>query len=177
MIGDFGTGKSRCIQELFSKLIPNKATERSPISIDLRTMWGTQSAEELVYRYYSMLQLDRMKERAVEALHKGDLFLLLDGFDELAIQEWGSEPDAIARSRARTMAPIRDILNRTKSGAIICGREHYFSSDSEMILALGLNKSTIIVETLPEFSMEEAQKFYMLQGMMAIFQSGCRASL
>ncbi|AHK70727.1 NACHT domain-containing protein [Gluconobacter oxydans] len=164
MIGDFGTGKSRCIQELFSKLIPKNATEKSPISIDLRTMWGTQSAEELIYRHYSMLQLDGMKERAVEALHKGDLFLLLDGFDELAIQEWGSEPDAIAKSRARTMEPIRDILNRTKSGAIICGREHYFSSDNEMLAALGLNKTAIIVETPPEFSMDEAKKFLHTAG-------------
>ncbi|MBS1087210.1 NACHT domain-containing protein [Gluconobacter sphaericus] len=164
MIGDFGTGKSRCIQELFSKLIPKTATEKSPISIDLRTMWGTQSAEELIYRHYSMLQLDAMKERAVEALHKGDLFLLLDGFDELAIQEWGSEPDAIAKSRARTMEPIRDILNRTKSGAIICGREHYFSSDNEMLAALGLNRNSIIVETPPEFSMEEAKKFLHTAG-------------
>ncbi|MEZ5881691.1 MAG: hypothetical protein R3D35_13645 [Nitratireductor sp.] len=159
MTGDFGTGKSRAIQQLFSELAPTEAAANSPVSIDLRTMWGTQSAEELIYRHYSTLQLASMKERAVEALHRGDLLLLLDGFDELAIQEWGSEPEAIAKSRARTMEPIRDILNRAPSGALIAGRAHYFSSDVEMLAALGLNSNAIIVETPPEFSIEETKQF------------------
>lgn len=164
MTGDFGTGKSRAIQQLFSELIPTEAAEKSPISIDLRTMWGTQSAEELVHRHYSILQLSGMKERAVEALHRGDLLLLLDGFDELAIQEWSSEPEAIAKSRARTMEPIRDILNRTKSGALITGRAHYFSSDAEMLAALGLNNKALIVETPHEFSITETKQFLRTAG-------------
>jgi hypothetical protein len=159
MTGDFGTGKSRAIQQMFSELVPTEAAENSPISIDLRTMWGTQSAEELIHRHYSILQLGGMKERAVDALHRGDLLILLDGFDELAIQEWDSEPGAIAKSRARTMEPIRDILNRTKNGALIAGRAHYFSSDAEMLTALGLNNSALIVETPPEFSMTETRQF------------------
>lgn len=159
MTGDFGTGKSRAIQQLFSELIPTEAAAKSPISIDLRTMWGTQSAEELVHRHYSILQLSDMKERAVGALHKGDLLILLDGFDELAVQEWGSEPEAIAMSRARAMEPIRDMLNRTSSGALISGRAHYFSSDDEMLAALGLNKNSLVVETPPEFSLAETKQF------------------
>jgi hypothetical protein len=159
MTGEFGTGKSRAIQQLFSELNPTKPAAKSPISIDLRTMWGTQSAEELIHRHYSTLQLGDLKERAVEALHRDDVLLLLDGFDELAIQEWGSEPEAIARSRARTMEPIRDILNRTKSGALIAGRAHYFSSDAEMLAALGLNDRALVVETPPEFSIAETKQF------------------
>ncbi|MDP2734132.1 MAG: hypothetical protein Q8O63_13675, partial [Hoeflea sp.] len=124
----------------------------------------TQSADELIFRHYSTLQLGSMKERALEALHRGDLLLLLDGFDELAIQEWGSEPEAIAKSRARTMEPIRDILNRTKSGALITGRAHYFSSDAEMLAALGLSSKALIVETPPEFSIEETKQFMHTAG-------------
>jgi len=164
MTGDFGTGKSRAIQQLFQQLVSEDAADKSPVSIDLRTMWGTQNAEELIHRHYYSLQLSKYKERAVEALHKGDLLLLLDGFDELAVQEWGSEPEAIAKSRERTMAPIRDILNRTPSGALISGRAHYFSSDAEMISALGLNNNAIIVETPPEFSPAETKEFLRAVG-------------
>lgn len=167
LTGDFGTGKSRAIQQLFSGLSPATATEKSPISIDLRSMWGTQNAEELLRRHYSTLQLGHLAERAIDALHNNDLLLLLDGFDELAIQEWGNEPGAIAKSRARTMEPVRDILNRTSNGALVSGRAHYFSSDDEMISALGLSGDTIVVTTPPEFSLDETRQFMGAMGFDA----------
>lgn len=167
LTGDFGTGKSRAAQQLFMALSDTEPTQKSPIAIDLRTMWGTQSADEMVRRHYSTLQLGDMAERAIEALHNDDLLLLLDGFDELAIQEWGSEPGAIAQSRARTMEPVRDILNRTKSGALVSGRAHYFSSDEEMIDALGLGQNALVVATPPEFSPEETRQFLQAMGFDA----------
>ena len=164
LTGDFGTGKSRSIQQLFSKLAPKKAAEKSPVSIDLRYMWGTTSAEEVLRRHYSMLQLGSAAEKVSDALHHDEFYLLLDGFDELAIQEWGSDPDAVAKSRARTMEPIRDLLSRTKNGALVTGRAHYFNSDAEMLSALGLPQTTLVLSTPPEFSIDEASQFMKTMG-------------
>lgn len=164
LTGDFGTGKSRTIQQLFEGLSPKKSAEKSPVSIDLRYMWGTTSAEEVLRRHYSMLQLGPAAEKVSDALHHDEFYLLLDGFDELAIQEWGSDPDAVAKSRARTMEPVRDLLSRTKNGAIITGRAHYFNSDAEMLSALGLPQTTLILSTPPEFSLDEAAQFMKSMG-------------
>ncbi|WP_449044215.1 hypothetical protein [Paracoccus versutus] len=159
LTGDFGTGKSRSIQQLFTKLMPQETGEKSPVSIDLRHMWGTTSAEEVLRRHYSMLQLGAAAEKVSDALHHNEFYLLLDGFDELAIQEWGSDPDAVAKSRARTMEPVRDLLSRTTNGALVTGRAHYFNSDAEMLSALGLPSTTIILSTPPEFSLSEVGRF------------------
>lgn len=159
LTGDFGTGKSRAIQQLFMKLSSKKAGETSPVSIDLRYMWGTTSAEEVLRRHYSMLQLGSAAEKVSDALHHDEFYLLLDGFDELAIQEWGSDPEAVAKSRARTMEPIRDLLSRTKNGALVTGRAHYFNNDTEMLSALGLPMNTLILSTPPEFSLTEVTQF------------------
>lgn len=159
LTGEFGTGKSRAIQQLFDALTPKDPTEKSPVSIDLRTMWGTQNAEEVLLRHYSSLQLSALTPKALDALYHNEFLLLLDGFDELAIQSWGGEPEVISESRARTMLPIRDLLNRTQNGALITGRAHYFSSDSEMISALGLNHKATVISTPPEFSTEELTQF------------------
>lgn len=164
LTGDFGTGKSRAIQQLFDTLKPKHATDKSPVSVDLRHMWGTTSAEEVLRRHYSMLQLSSAAETAVDALHHDEFYLLLDGFDELAIQEWGSDPAAVSKSRSRTMTPIRDLLNRTRNGSLVTGRAHYFNSDSEMLSALGLPQNTLVLSTPPEFSLEEARQFMVAMG-------------
>jgi len=164
LTGEFGTGKSRAIQQLFSALTPENPTERSPISIDLRQMWGTTSADEVIRRHFSTLQIGPQAESAIDALHHNEFFLLLDGFDELAIQEWGSDATSIATSRAKTMNPIRDLLSRSTNGALITGRAHYFNSDTEMLSALGLPSTTLILSTPPEFTTEEVSHFIKSMG-------------
>jgi hypothetical protein len=164
LTGEFGTGKSRAVQQLFGALKPNEVPEKSPVSIDLRHMWGTTSAEEVLRRHYSMLQLGSAADKVADALHHNEFFLLLDGFDELAIQEWGSDPVAVTESRARTMQPVRDLLNRTSNGALVTGRAHYFNSDAEMLSALGLPQATLILSTPPEFSLDETRQFMEAMG-------------
>ncbi|MCF4165777.1 hypothetical protein L2U69_08995 [Zavarzinia compransoris] len=159
LVGEFGTGKSRAIQQLFDELLPQSPTDKTALSIDLRTMWGTQNADEVLRRHFSMLQMSQNASSAIDALHHDDFVLLLDGFDELAIQDWGNEAGTISKSRNRTMDPVRDLLNRTKSGALITGRSHYFSSDKEMLSALGLNNDALIISTPPEFTISETKQF------------------
>ena len=164
LTGDFGTGKSRTIQQIFKTLISENPTDTSPVSIDLRHMWGTTTADEVLRRHFSMLQMGSTTDKVSDALHHNEFFLLLDGFDELAIQEWGGDSSAIAASRAKTMEPIRDLLNRTNNGCLITGRSHYFNSDAEMLSALGLSHQTLIISTPPEFSPEDMGTFMKAMG-------------
>jgi len=164
LTGEFGTGKSRAIQQLFHALLPKNPIDKSPLSIDLRHMWGTTSADEILRRHFSILQMGAAANKVSDALHHGEFFLLMDGFDELAIQEWGGDSTAVSASRAKTMEPVRDLLNRTKNGCLITGRAHYFNNDTEMLAALGLPGQTLVLSTPPEFSPDDVKTFMEAMG-------------
>ncbi len=164
LTGDFGTGKSRAIQQLFSMLRKDEVISPSPIAIDLRHMWGTTSADEVLRRHFSMLQMGEATNKVSDALHHDEFFLLLDGFDELAIQEWGGSAAAVVESRAKTMEPVRDLLNRTKNGALITGRAHYFNNDEELLSSLGLPPDTLFLKTPEQFSPEDTFTFMRAMG-------------
>ena len=81
-------------------ILPRLCRKQRPKILRFRSTSGRCGARKAPKRFsgghFSTLQLSASSEQAVDALHHGDLLLLLDGFDELAIQELGSEPGASA---------------------------------------------------------------------------------
>jgi predicted NACHT family NTPase len=93
LLGEYGSGKSRCIREAFRFMSDHADADFShPISIDLRDMWGLRRGVELISRHLSDLGLDRLNGSALRALNAGAVTLLLDGFDELGSQAWITIP-------------------------------------------------------------------------------------
>lgn len=161
LLGNYGTGKSRCIQELFNTLafLP-KNKVLYPISIDLRDNWGTKRGHEIIQRHFDDLGLNDKAPQVIKLLGKASFCFLLDGFDEIGSQTWSDNPIRLGKIRSESLIGVKDLIARTKGGMIITGREHYFNSDSEMFECLGLSSDkTIMIRCADEFSDEEMSTY------------------
>lgn len=155
LLGEFGSGKSRCIREVFSE--HNKASTLSPIlAINLRENWGIPSFDLIVRNHLGGLGLSKYADDMVKLVALGRVSLLLDGFDEIGSQSWTGEAARLKEIRRKSLVGVRDLIQKCKkSGILVSGRGHYFSSTDEMVDCLGLPKDVSIIRCPDEFSDEE----------------------
>ena len=171
LLGDYGTGKSRCIQETFFMLHDDAITNwRFPIAIDLRENWGVRRGHELLRRHFADLGTSEIGESALRLLGSKRIILLIDGFDEIASQTWSNDPVVLRKIRRQSLAAVSDLLTRVDCGVLITGREHYFNSSDEMFQCLGLNPSgTHVLTCAQEFTETEiVQYLKRLHGMKTV---------
>jgi len=161
LLGNYGTGKSRCIQQLFATVFSPQADNNPPaLAIDLRDNWGVKRASEVVRRHFDDLGVSELGDAAIKLSRTEKLHLLLDGFDEIGSQSWSKDPKALREIRRDALQGIRSLISESRSGVLIAGRSHYFNSDDEMFSCLGLNRdTTIIIECADEFTPEEMEKY------------------
>ena len=162
LLGNYGTGKSRCIQETYLQLCNITRSNRIfPLAIDLREHWGLRRGPEIIRRHFEDLGLSQMADAALKVIDKGLITLLLDGFDEIASQVWSDDPVRLGEIRKQSLAGVYDLINMANGGILIAGREHYFNSDDEMFQCLGMNSSsTLVLKSADEFSSEQ-MKIYL----------------
>lgn len=167
LLGEYGSGKSRCIRELFSLLASDWDVHfKFPFAINLRECWGLQFSDELIRRAMYTLGLDELAPMAVRAFNKDTLILLLDGFDEVGSQSWSVDESRLRQLRALALKGVKDLIMNGRSGCLIAGREHYFSSSEEMMAALGLTKAnTAIIRAKEEFSDSELETYFDEAGL------------
>lgn len=167
LLGEYGSGKSRCVRELFKILSESwAATFQFPYAINLRECWGLDRGEEIIRRGAYVLGLDDLAPSAVRAHNRESLILLLDGFDELGSQSWSTDETRLRQLRARALKGVKDLVESTKAGCLIAGREHYFSSNEEMLSALGVNRSnTLIIKAKDEFTDDQLEEYFDAAGL------------
>lgn len=159
LLGEFGTGKSRCLKEVFDNLIKSDG-KFAPMAINLRDNWGIGSMSLMVRSHLEGLGLgDEVAGSVLKSVRSGNHAVLLDGFDEIGSQSWSGEASRLEQTRRLSLQGVRHvILNLGGSGLLITGREHYFSSEVEMLSCLGLDaKSCIILKCPEEFTEAEAK--------------------
>lgn len=162
LLGEYGSGKSRCIREVFS-LLTETATEDfcHPVAIDLRKSWGLRQSTELVRRHFSELGLDALESSAIKAFNAKSLIFLLDGFDEIGSQAWSNDGNRLKFIRAKSLEGVKDIIQKNGGGSLVAGREHYFPSTDEMFSALGMHPSnTVVIRSKNEFSESELLEYF-----------------
>jgi hypothetical protein len=163
LLGEYGTGKSRCSREIFRKLAETASSESLyPIALNLRDFWGLQRAQELFNRHIAELGLEMsVQTAAIRALNAERTILLLDGFDELGSQSWSNDTEKLKVIRAKSLDGVRDLIARGKNGVLVSGREHYFNGNAEMFSALGLSeRTTTVIRCKSEFTEAEMQAFF-----------------
>lgn len=160
LLGDYGTGKSRCAREVF-QILTNKFLENSafPLAINLQDHWGAQTGIEIISGHFQRLGLSHSIDRVMQLLNAGFITLLLDGFDEVGTQTFGNSEDKRASIRNKALKGVRDLINISKGGTLVTGRPHYFNDNSELLTALGLNlrnNDTQLILCADEFNQEQA---------------------
>ena len=162
LTGDYGTGKSRLIKELFSTSSKSFCRELNyPIAVDLRACWGVKRGLELIRRHFDDLGLTEMADNIIKIMPDGKITWLFDGFDELGLQAWSSDPRKMQELRKEALLPIKELLKSKKNSFLITGRSYYFNSDDEMLECLGVRKEDVtIVHCKEEFSPEEFNQYF-----------------
>lgn len=168
LLGEYGSGKSRCIREVFSHLADNWGeTFQFPYAINLRECWGLDRGDEIIRRGAYALGLDDLAPATVRAFKRDSLILLLDGFDELGSQSWSTDESRLRQLRARALAGVKNLVTESRSGCLIAGREHYFSSNEEMLSALGLTKaSATVLRAKDQFTDDELEQYFDAAGLI-----------
>ena len=167
LLGEYGSGKSRCISEVFSA-ISNEWGEifSFTFAINLRECWGMRTGEELIRRHMLSLGLDDLAPAAVNATKRRSAIFLLDGFDEMGSQSWSVDDAKLKQLRAQALEGVKDIARNSGTGMLVAGREHYFSSREEMFLALGLiERDTIVLSASDQFTVEQMEQYFDAAGI------------
>jgi energy-coupling factor transporter ATP-binding protein EcfA2 len=161
LLGAYGTGKSRCVQEVFRILSNN--TDKNfqfPIAINLKENWGLKRAAEIITRHLSDLGLSGQIDYLMKIYKENSVCFLLDGFDEIGAQTWSDNPEKLKDIRYVSLQGVRNLVEDVTGGVLIVGREHYFNSDEEMIKCLGLSKKNpVIIRCKTEFSTQEMESY------------------
>jgi energy-coupling factor transporter ATP-binding protein EcfA2 len=162
LVGEYGSGKSRCIRELFVELSEEAGKSFTyPIAIDLRESWGLKRAGELVRRHFVDLGLEDHQSSAIRAALKDSVVYLLDGFDEIGSQAWSADDQKLKTIRAKSLEGVKDLVRKSNCGVLISGREHYFPGNDEMLSALGVDPAkTILLRAKTEFTVEEMEEYF-----------------
>ncbi len=155
LLGEFGSGKSRCIREVFEQLKPH--SQISPtLAINLRENWGLPTFDLIIRNHFGALGLSAFADDMVKLVGQGRVKLLLDGFDEIGSQSWTGEAARLKEIRRKSLVGVRDLISKCRNaGLLIAGREHYFSSGEEMAECLGLDSEFDIFKCPDEFTDSE----------------------
>jgi hypothetical protein len=159
LLGDFGMGKSLSIREIFRSLANDYLTGRStkvPVSINLRDHWGQTDPAEVLTRHCSKIGFEKSYQ-LVRAYNAGEIYLLLDGFDEIVGIPVASKRD-LRRLRSEALSVVRSFIQdcRGKTGVLVAGRQNFFDSSAERNSTLG----TLTVDgsfELKELTVDEAE--------------------
>jgi hypothetical protein len=172
--GDYGTGKSRCVNEIFNLLKADTRTSAAfPIAINLRDHWSSSSALEIIAGHLGNVGLSNSVDNIVRLLNSGHLILLLDGFDEIGTQIHDTRIEDRRGLRKRAVQGVRDLIQKAKAGVLITGRAHFFDSPDEMIESLGLSLSSdlICLEVPETFSIPEGTQYLAALGISTTIPS------
>jgi hypothetical protein len=172
LLGEYGTGKSRCVKEAFRILSERfRAASAYPLAINLREHWGALSGVEIIAGHFKRLGLSGSVDRAMQLLQAGNILLLLDGFDEVGTQIFGNTDERRTAIRKQALSGVRDLLEISTGGVLITGRPHYFEDNRELLEALGLSfrhDGTSIIQSRLEFEEPQANAYLHAIGIQLL---------
>lgn len=143
LTGNYGSGKSRCVKEVFDILSSRiDQTFSNPIAINLKDNWGLKRSSEMLTRHFTDLGLQEIVSNVLAVAYSNSTIYLLDGFDEIGAQTWSDDPSKLVSIRKQSLLCVKDLITQAKGGILVTGREHYFNNDAEMLQCLGIDKGT-----------------------------------
>ncbi|MFJ5278685.1 NACHT domain-containing protein [Streptomyces parvulus] len=149
LYGDYGAGKSIFLRELYQRLA--KTHRRNPfqpfpILLNLRDHQGQVLPAEALERHARAIGFPEPSQ-LVRAWRSGDVTLILDGFDEIATPGWIGKTSTMHDIRRRSVELVRRFCDESRSSTslVLAGRVHFFDSEQEMRMALGVRDSALFL--------------------------------
>lgn len=171
IVAPFGAGKSFTTREIFRNIAQRYTSQTSdlvPLTMNLREHWGQDFYDEILERHARSIGYTP-REDLVIAWRAGMSCLLLDGFDEVASQSVIRKNDKnfMRDARRKALQGVRDFVAKAPNGIgmMICGRDHYFDNEQEMVNALGLTGKAYSIVKLDEFDEEGVRQFLKNNGI------------
>ena len=163
LLGEYGTGKSRCTKEVFSSIVENiPKGGKFVLSINLREHWGATTSIEIIASHLKRMGISNATDRVMQLLDSGHIILILDGFDEVGSQTFGVNRDRKASIRKDALQGVRELISGSSTGVLVTGRPHYFNSNKEMYESLGISPKRYydpVISCSTEFELEEAKGY------------------
>ena len=171
IVGDFGTGKSMTLREVFLEFRKRHLANMNSqfcVHLNLNEHQGQKETSEALIRHATTIGFEHPSQ-LVKAWRAGQAHIILDGFDEIFLTGisagshsvavgTGSRP--IADVRYQTAELVRKFLaeKSPKSGILIAGREHYFDSVDELKSSLALPQDALVVSA-SDFTEEQVRTY------------------
>lgn len=168
LLGDFGSGKSLTVREVFytlEKRYANASHKLIPLAINLREHWGQTYIPEILERHAKSLAYERPND-LVRIWNADAAIALLDGFDELAAQPLVSGHRKRRDARRSATRIVSEFVGRARGrmGLLLTGRGHYFDSLDELRDSCGLYQDDPILQLEP-FGEAEATTYLDRKGI------------
>ncbi|WP_417482625.1 NACHT domain-containing protein [Maricaulis sp.] len=160
--GEYGTGKSMTLRELFILYRKQYFTNKShicPIHLNLRDHIGQTDPSEALHRHAKKIGFANPID-LVRFWRLGSSALILDGFDELSSLSFGTKISEIRDHRQRSMELIRNFFKESTSSTpiYVAGRSNYFDSISELKRALSIQDHNTIL-SMNEFTEDQIANY------------------
>lgn len=159
LVGDYGTGKSRCIEAVYNYIVDKQ--KKWSIAINLRDHWGAKNASEIIAGHLENLGISNKIDNVLQLLNNGAITILLDGVDEVGTQVFAVGNHGRESIRKAALLGVKKLVESCPAGVLLTTRAHYFDKDEEMIDALGLpsNENCIILRCKDEFTDSETKEY------------------
>ncbi|MHC9420581.1 NACHT domain-containing protein [Sphingomonas citri] len=150
LVGEYGAGKSMALRDIFQRLSKQHlggSDSQFPVYVNLRDHIEQYDPDECLRRHASSIGMTH-PEKLTRAWRSGLIYLLLDGFDELAPRIATGSRGRAQDLRNSAISLVRRLIEETpKEGSIVlAGRNNYFDTDEELLSALGIKKGWKLLE-------------------------------
>lgn len=162
LVGEYGAGKSMALRDIFRRLslrYRSGGDSQFPVYINLREHIEQHDPDECLRRHASSVGLSK-PERLVSAWRSGLVYLLLDGFDELAPRVATGSHRRAQDLRNSAITLVKRLVEETPlAGSILlAGRNNYFDTDHELHSAVGVDANWKLLE-LHDLDDEDLARF------------------
>lgn len=150
IVGEYGAGKSMALRDIFQRLSAryrNGSDSQFPVYVNLRDHVEQFDPDECLRRHASSVGMSS-PEKLIKAWRSGLVYLLLDGFDELAPRIATSSRKRAQDLRNSAISLVRRLVDETpqEGSIVLAGRNNYFDTSQELHTAVGVRPDWKLLE-------------------------------
>lgn len=162
VVGEYGAGKSMALRDIFQRLSAQYRSgndSQFPVYVNLRDHVEQFDPDECLRRHASSVGMSS-PEKLIKAWRSGLVYLLLDGFDELAPRIATSSRKRAQDLRNSAISLVRRLVDETpqEGSIVLAGRNNYFDTNQELHAAVGVRPGWKVLE-INDLDSDDLERF------------------